>query len=109
MGLSIYLSKDDESYQMNKTCSLCRRWNSNIIWRNKVLVERRTKMLSKYQQSAQYGPCARISDLRFLKTTSLADGEGNHTLRSITTGDFSIAFCKSTTFFAEGLSPPGEL
>ena len=38
-GPTIYLGKDNES----KYSSLCRRWDSNIIWWDRVLMGQRTK------------------------------------------------------------------
>ena len=38
-GPTIYLGKDNES----KYSSLCRRWDSNIIWWDRVYMEQRTK------------------------------------------------------------------
>ena len=40
-GPTIYLGKDNES----KYSSLCQRWDSNIIWWDRVLMEQSTDMI----------------------------------------------------------------
>ena len=43
-GPTIYLGKDNESKDNeSKYSSLCRCWDSNIIWWDRVLMEQRTK------------------------------------------------------------------